>query len=128
MPNSPHLQAAKSKAQFLIEIAENDDMRSPNEKNVLKETFGKAHLRAEIEVYAGAAHGWLPSRFAGLQRATGREGMEPFACAVRQSPGLNIERDRGLQLGRQQSYVLLNALRPFVTVKLPSDLADTLIQ
>src|SRR5882762_3992873 len=40
MPNSPHLQAAKSKAQFLIEIAENDDMRSPNEKNVLKETFG----------------------------------------------------------------------------------------
>src|SRR5580765_580029 len=31
-PNSPHLQAAKTKAQFLIEIAENDDARSPNEK------------------------------------------------------------------------------------------------
>src|SRR3989454_6486434 len=60
MPNSPHLQAAKSKAQFLIEIAENDDMRSPNEKNVLKETFAKANLPAEIEVYAGAAHGWCP--------------------------------------------------------------------
>src|SRR2546422_2039025 len=60
MPNSPHLQAAKSKAQFLIEIAENDDMRSPNEKNVLKETFAKAKLPAEIEVYAGAAHGWCP--------------------------------------------------------------------
>ena len=60
MPNSPHLQAAKSKAQFLIEIAENDDMRSPNEKNVLKETFARASLLAEIEVYAGAAHGWCP--------------------------------------------------------------------
>src|SRR6202140_3939349 len=60
MPNSPHLQAAKTKAQFLIEIAENDDMRSPNEKNVLKETFAKAKLPAEIEVYAGAAHGWCP--------------------------------------------------------------------
>jgi carboxymethylenebutenolidase len=60
MPNSPHLQAAKSKAQFLIDIAENDDMRSPNEKNVLKETFAKANLPAEIEVYAGAAHGWCP--------------------------------------------------------------------
>jgi len=60
MPNSPHLQAAKTKAQFLIEIAENDDMRSPNEKNVLKETFAKANLPAEIEVYAGAAHGWCP--------------------------------------------------------------------
>src|SRR5712691_3487335 len=59
-PNSPHLQAAKSKAQFLIDIAENDDMRSPNEKNVLKETFAKAKLPAEIEVYAGAAHGWCP--------------------------------------------------------------------
>ena len=60
MPNSPHLQAAKTKAQFLIEIAENDDMRSPNEKNVLKETFATAKLPAEIEVYAGAAHGWCP--------------------------------------------------------------------
>jgi carboxymethylenebutenolidase len=60
MPNSPHLQAAKTKAQFLIAIAANDDMRSPNEKNVLKETFANAKLPAEIEVYAGAAHGWCP--------------------------------------------------------------------
>ncbi len=59
-PNSPHLQAAKSKAQFLIAIAENDDARSPNDKTVLKETFAKANLPAEIEVYAGAAHGWCP--------------------------------------------------------------------
>jgi len=60
MPNSPHLQAAKTKAQFLIAIAANDDMRSPNEKNVLKETFANAKLPAEIEVYTGAAHGWCP--------------------------------------------------------------------
>ncbi len=59
-PNSPHLQAAKSKAQFLIAIAENDDQRAPNDKNVLKETFAKANLPAEIEVYSGAAHGWCP--------------------------------------------------------------------
>lgn len=59
-PDSPHLQAAKSKAQFLIAIAENDDKRSPNDKDVLKETFAKANLPAEIEVYAGAAHGWCP--------------------------------------------------------------------
>src|SRR5213076_274300 len=48
-PNSPHLQASKTKAQFLIEIAENDDMQRPNEKDVLKETFEKAKLPAEIE-------------------------------------------------------------------------------
>src|SRR6516225_7435072 len=59
-PNSPHLLAAKTKAQLLIAIAENDDMRSPNEKSVLKDTFAKANLPAEIEVYAGAAHGWCP--------------------------------------------------------------------
>jgi len=59
-PNSPHLQAAKTKAQLLIAIAANDDQRSPTDKSVLKETFEKAHLPAEIEVYAGAAHGWCP--------------------------------------------------------------------
>ena len=58
-PSSPHLQAAKTQAQFLIAIAENDDQRSPNDKTVLKETFAKAGLRAEIEVYP-AAHGWCP--------------------------------------------------------------------
>ncbi len=59
-PNSPHLQASKSKAQFLIAIAANDDARSPNDKTTLKETFAKASLAAEIEVYTGAAHGWCP--------------------------------------------------------------------
>jgi carboxymethylenebutenolidase len=59
-PNSPHLQAAKSHAQFLICIAESDDKRSPNDKDVLKETFAKAKLPAEIEVYTGTAHGWCP--------------------------------------------------------------------
>src|SRR6476646_4740244 len=60
MPNSPHLQASKTKAQFLIAVAANDDMRAPDEKNVLRDTFAKANLPAEIEVYTGAAHGWCP--------------------------------------------------------------------
>ena len=59
-PNSPHVLAAKTKAQFLIAIAENDDKRAPTDKDVLKDTFAKAGLPAEIEVYAGAAHGWCP--------------------------------------------------------------------
>ena len=58
-PNSPHLLAAATKASFLIAIAENDDQRRPNDKTVLKETFDKAQLAAEIEVYQGA-HGWCP--------------------------------------------------------------------
>lgn len=59
-PNSPHLEAASSHAQFLVCIADNDDKRSPTDKDTLKETFAKANLTAEIEVYAGAAHGWCP--------------------------------------------------------------------
>jgi carboxymethylenebutenolidase len=59
-PNSPHLQAAKTHAQFLVAIAANDDQRSPNDKTVLKDTFAQAKLPAEIEVYEGAAHGWCP--------------------------------------------------------------------
>jgi carboxymethylenebutenolidase len=57
--NSPHLLAAKTKASFLIAIAENDDKGNPMEKDILKETFSKAKLSAEIEVYP-AAHGWCP--------------------------------------------------------------------
>jgi len=58
-PNSPHLQAAATKAQFLVAIAENDDKRAPTDKDVMKETFSKAGVQAEIEVYQGA-HGWCP--------------------------------------------------------------------
>jgi len=60
MPNSPHLQAAKSKAQFLIAIAASDDTKAPTDKVALKETFEKAKLPAEIEVYEGSMHGWCP--------------------------------------------------------------------
>lgn len=59
-PNSPHLQAAKTKAQFLVAIAGNDDKRSPDDKTALKETFEKAGLPAEVEVYEDSAHGWCP--------------------------------------------------------------------
>src|SRR5579863_55680 len=45
-PDSPHLRAAKTKAQFLICIAANDDQRSPTDKDVLKDTFAKAGLPA----------------------------------------------------------------------------------
>ena len=58
-PDSPHLQASKTKAALLIAIASNDDMRAPDEKTVLKDTFAKSGQPAEIEVYSGM-HGWCP--------------------------------------------------------------------
>jgi carboxymethylenebutenolidase len=59
-PNSPHLLVPQLKAQFLFAIAENDDQRQPEAKDVLRDAFAKANLHAEIEVYAGAQHGWCP--------------------------------------------------------------------
>jgi len=58
-PDSPHLLIPTMKAQFLIAIAENDDMRDPESKNVLRKAFDDAKVKAEIEVYP-AAHGWCP--------------------------------------------------------------------
>ena len=58
-PDSPHLLAGTTKAQFLFAIAENDDKREPDTKTILKDTFGQANVPAEIEVYP-AAHGWCP--------------------------------------------------------------------
>jgi carboxymethylenebutenolidase len=59
-PDSPHLLIPKIKAQYLFAIAENDDQRQSEAKTVLKESFAKAHLPAEIEVYTGTQHGWCP--------------------------------------------------------------------
>jgi len=58
--DSPHLLIPQMKASFLIAIAENDDEREPDAKNVLRTAFDEAGLAAEIEVYEGAAHGWCP--------------------------------------------------------------------
>ena len=59
-PDSPHLLIPRMRAHFLIAIAENDDKKQPEAKGVLRESFAKAHLPAEIEVYAGTMHGWCP--------------------------------------------------------------------
>ena len=56
--DSPHLLIPKMKADFLFAVAENDDEKEPETKNVLREAFDAAGLQAEIEVYQGALHGW----------------------------------------------------------------------
>ncbi len=58
-PDSPHLLVPQMKASFLFAVAQNDDERDPAAKDILKETYAKAKLPAEIEVYA-AQHGWCP--------------------------------------------------------------------
>jgi len=57
-PDSPHLLAAKIKAQYYFGIAASDDDKQPDAKDKLKAAFAAANVPAEIEVYAGSIHGW----------------------------------------------------------------------
>ena len=57
-PESPHLLATKIHARMYFAIAANDDERQPDAKDKLREAFTSAKVPAEVEVYAGAQHGW----------------------------------------------------------------------
>lgn len=56
-PDSPHLLAPKIKARMYFGVAANDDQRQPDAKDKLKESFAKAGVPVEVEVYP-AKHGW----------------------------------------------------------------------
>lgn len=56
-PSSPHLLIPRTKADFLVAIARNDDQKQPEAKDVLKAAFAAAKRPATIEVYP-ADHGW----------------------------------------------------------------------
>jgi carboxymethylenebutenolidase len=57
-PDSPHLLLPKTKAGFLIAIADNDDKTDPTSKDILRKTFEDSKVPGEVEVYTGAQHGW----------------------------------------------------------------------
>lgn len=56
-PDSPHLLLARTKAEYLVLWAKNDDDKDPDEKVRLKAAMDAAGRPARIEVYP-AAHGW----------------------------------------------------------------------
>jgi carboxymethylenebutenolidase len=59
-PDSPHLLIPKTNAGYLFAIADNDDKENPNEKLLLKAVLEPRKQWHEVEVYAGAMHGWCP--------------------------------------------------------------------
>ena len=56
-PDSPHRLLKATSARFLFAIAQNDDKRSPGDKDALRAAAAEAGREAEIEVYP-ADHGW----------------------------------------------------------------------
>jgi carboxymethylenebutenolidase len=56
-PDSPHLLIPKTKANFLVAIARNDDQQQPEAKDALRAAFAAAKRSAVVEVFP-ADHGW----------------------------------------------------------------------
>jgi carboxymethylenebutenolidase len=56
-PDSPHLLIPKTKASYLVAVAQNDDKAQPESKDILKAAFAEAKRPATVEVYP-ANHGW----------------------------------------------------------------------
>jgi carboxymethylenebutenolidase len=45
-------------ARFYFAVASNDDKQEPAVKDVLRAPFAKAKVRAEVQVFPDALHGW----------------------------------------------------------------------
>ena len=60
-PDSPHLLAPKIKARLYFAIASDDDKREPDVKDKLRAAFDTAKVRAKIEVFPDARHGFCVS-------------------------------------------------------------------
>lgn len=83
-PNSPHLLAPKIKARLYFAIASDDDQREPDSKNKLKEAFAAARVRAEIEVYPNALHGFcVPDSKAAENKVDGERAWAKLVALYR---------------------------------------------
>lgn len=75
-PDSPHLLIPEMNADYLIAIAENDDERNPDSKDILRSAFDATNNEAEIEVYTGTKHGWCPPDSAVYDEAMANKAWE----------------------------------------------------
>ncbi len=57
-PASPHLQAGKIKARLYFGVADDDQSCTPESQAKLRAALDEAGVRYELEVYAGALHGF----------------------------------------------------------------------
>lgn len=57
---SAHLVIPKIKANVLIATAQNDHEKRPEEQGKLIELFTQNDISADVDVYDGAMHGWVP--------------------------------------------------------------------
>lgn len=85
-PDSPHRLAPKIKARLYFAIASDDDKREPEVKNKLKQALAAANVRAEIEVYPNALHGWcVPDSAAADNKADAERAWSKLVALYKQA-------------------------------------------
>jgi carboxymethylenebutenolidase len=62
-PDSPHLGAPRVKGRLYFGCADNDRSCTAEQRQVLTRALAEAGVRAEVELYAGKAHGWAVEDF-----------------------------------------------------------------
>ena len=60
-PASPHLLAPKIKAKILVAGAEKDAHYDEAQNERLKKALAEAGVDAEVSIWKGCLHGWVPS-------------------------------------------------------------------
>jgi carboxymethylenebutenolidase len=106
-PSSPHLQASKTKAHFLVAIAENDDQRSPKEKDVMKEISSRRlACRRKSKCNAGGAMVGV-RRISGVYNEPQARSLDTLARALRQGAGRK-QRGRTANFGESPITFLLS--------------------
>lgn len=79
-PNSPHLLAAKIRAELYIAVADNDRSCPPGMVARLEKALDDAGVRYRCELYRGASHGWMKPDFPVYDEAAAERGWsEMFA-------------------------------------------------
>jgi carboxymethylenebutenolidase len=83
-PDSPHVVAAKAKAELYIACAETDRWMPLDQVEPLKRALKAANATAEVEIYPGTEHGFaFPARAVFNKEAAERHWERLFALFKR---------------------------------------------
>jgi len=84
-PNSPHLQAAKTKASFLIAIADNDDKRPPRTRTASRKPSKPPNSRPKSKSTAPPTAGARPTRRSITKPSPRKPGVVCWRCTAKLS-------------------------------------------
>jgi carboxymethylenebutenolidase len=78
-PDSPHLKADRIMAKLYLGVADNDGSCTPEHQGTLASLLGAAHVDYQIELYAGAMHGFAVPDMAVYSEAAAERHWERIA-------------------------------------------------